>query len=73
MTARVRAIADADTPAILALNLESEAVLSPMGAERYAHLRSEAAYAHVVEDDGAVVAFLLAFREGADYDSVNYQ
>jgi predicted GNAT superfamily acetyltransferase len=73
MTARVRAIADADTPAILALNLESEAVLSPMGAGRYAHLRSEAAYAHVVEDDGAVVAFLLAFREGADYDSVNYQ
>jgi predicted GNAT superfamily acetyltransferase len=72
MTARVRDTVDADAPAILALNLESEAVLSPMDAARYAHLRSQAAYARVVEDDGAVVAFLLAFREGADYDSVNY-
>ena len=73
MTPRVRDIVDADAPAILALNLESEAVLSPMDAVRYAHLRSQAAYARVVEADGAVVAFLLAFREGADYDSVNYR
>ena len=73
MTARVRPIADGDSTAILALNLESEAVLSPMDAARYAHLRSQAAHARVVEDDGEVIAFLLAFREGADYDSVNYR
>jgi predicted GNAT superfamily acetyltransferase len=73
MSARVRDIADADTAAILAMNLESEAVLSPMDAARYAHLHAQAAYARVVEDDGAVVAFLLAFRERADYDSVNYR
>ena len=64
---------DADTPAILALNLESEAMLSPMDAGRYAALRAEAAYARVLEEDGEVVAFLLAFRERAAYDSPNYR
>ena len=68
----VRDIAAGDAAAILALNLESEAVLSPMDAARYAHLLSQSAYARVV-DDGKVVAFLLAFREGADYDSPNYR
>ena len=69
----LRDIADADTPAILALNLESEAVLSPMDATRYAHLRAQSAYGRVITDDGATVAFLLAFRDGADYDSPNYR
>ena len=68
----VRDIAPDDAATILALNLESEAVLSPMDAVRYAHLLSQSAYARVV-DDGEVVAFLLAFREGADYDSPNYR
>jgi predicted GNAT superfamily acetyltransferase len=69
----LRDATDADTPSILALNLESEAVLSPMDAARYAHLRSQSAYARVLDEDGTVVAFLLAFREGADYDSPNYR
>jgi predicted GNAT superfamily acetyltransferase len=69
----LRDIVDADTPAILALNLESEAVLSPMDAARYAHLHAQSAYGRVLEADGAVIAFLLAFREGADYDSPNYR
>lgn len=30
-------------------------------------------YHRVVECDGQVVAFLLALREGADYDSLNYR
>jgi len=67
-------ISPADADRVLALNLESEAVLSPMDASRYAQLLSQAAYARVVDlrYDG-VVAFLLAFREGADYDSPNYR
>lgn len=73
MTLRVRDIADADTPSILALNLESEAVLSPMDAPRYAHLRAQSAHGRVLDENGGVVAFLLAFREGADYDSPNYR
>jgi predicted GNAT superfamily acetyltransferase len=73
MTARVRDAVDGDAAAIVALNLESEAVLSPMDAARLALLRGEAAYLRVVEDDGKVVAFLMAFRERAAYDSVNYR
>jgi len=69
----LRGIDDTDTPSVLALNLESEAVLSPMDATRYAHLRAQAEYARVLDEDGGVVAFLLAFREGADYDSPNYR
>ena len=49
MTLRVRDIADADTPSILALNLESEAVLSPMDATRYAHLRAQSARGRVLD------------------------
>jgi len=70
---RVRGISDADTAAILALNLESEAVLSPMDAARYAALRAQAAYGRVLEEDGRTIAFVLAFREGTDYDSPNYR
>lgn len=63
----------ADHAAILALNLESEALVSPLDAERLAQLDTQAAYHRLVELDGQVAAFLLAFREGADYDSPNYR
>lgn len=70
----VRDIEARDEAAILALNLESEAVLSPMDATRYAFLLEHSDYARVVEDDGNVVAFLLAMYEGVwSYDSPNYQ
>lgn len=69
----IRDALPADHPAILALNLQSEALLSPMGAARLAQLDAQAAYHRVaLDDDARVVAFLLAFREGADYDSPNY-
>ena len=69
----LRRIAPADFPAILALNEESVHFLSALTPARLAHLHEQSALGLVVEQDGAVVAFLLAFREGADYDSVNYQ
>lgn len=62
-----------DHAAILALNAESVQVLSPMDAARLRHLDAQAAYHRVVEHEGEVVAFLLALREGADYDSPNYR
>ena len=62
-----------DHPAVLALNLESEALLSPMDARRLSQLDAQAAHYRVaVNEDVRVIAFLLAFREGADYDSPNY-
>lgn len=66
------AVAD-DFDAVLALNLESEHFLSPMDAARLEHLHALCALHLVRENDGAVAAFLMAFREGADYDSVNYR
>lgn len=70
----IRPATAADHPAILALNLASEALLSPMDGARLALLDAEAAYHRVAVDaNGDIAAFLLAFREGTHYDSVNYR
>src|SRR5512143_2195808 len=69
----IRDATPADFPAILALNAESVHFLSPLDAARLQHLHAQAAYHRLVEIDGAVVAFLLVLREGADYDSPNYR
>lgn len=61
-----------DFAAILALNLESERFLSPLTSERLAQLHEQADLHQVVQDGQQVVAFVLALREGQDYDSPNY-
>ncbi|MBX9401127.1 GNAT family N-acetyltransferase [Lysobacter sp. BMK333-48F3] len=68
----VRDATAADHPAILALNLESVDLMSPMDAQRLRELDREAAYHRAVCDGDEVVGFLLALREGAAYDSPNY-
>jgi len=70
---KIRPAVAADFDAILALNEESVAALSPLTFERLCTLHSQAARHCVVEDDGAVVAFVLALRESADYDSPNFR
>lgn len=72
-TLRTRDASADDFAAILALNLESEAVLSPLDANRLAQLHQESALHRVVEADGTLVAFLLVFAEGCSYDSLNYR
>ena len=62
-----------DFPAILALNEAFVAVLSPLDGERLAQLHAQAALHRVIEQDGRIEAFLLAFREGADYDGANFR
>ncbi len=62
-----------DFARILALNAESVHFLSPLDEERLQQLHAQAAYCRVVEIDGAIAAFLLALREGTDYDSPNYR
>ena len=69
----IRDAAAADFPAVLALNAESERFLSPMDAPRLEKLHRLARYHRVVEIDSVIAAFLLAFREGAAYDSPNYR
>ncbi|MGH8183177.1 MAG: GNAT family N-acetyltransferase [Rhodanobacteraceae bacterium] len=62
-----------DSQAVLALNRAFVHFLSPLTRERLVMLERQARLHIVVEEHDAVVAFLLAFREGADYDSVNYR
>ncbi len=62
-----------DFETVVALNLESEHFLSPMDRPRLEWLHGQCAMHLVREDAGRVTAFLIAFREGADYDSVNYR
>ena len=69
----IRDAAPRDFPAILALNAESVHFLSPLDEARLRRLHTQAARHRVVEVDGAVAAFLLVLREGADYDSPNYR
>lgn len=68
-----RPIASSDFAEVLALNEESVHYLSALCADRLAALYQMSAFHRVVEDDDRVIAFLLAFREGAAYDSINYR
>lgn len=69
----LRDACEADFDAILSLNLQFEHFLSPLSRARLVHLHRQAAYHRVLHQGGGVAAFLLAFREGAEYDSENYR
>lgn len=68
----IRAARPGDYEDILKLNEESVHFLSPMDIVKLKHLDSQSELHLVAECDGTVVGFLLALREGKDYDSVNY-
>jgi len=68
-----RAARASDHPALLRLNAASQAVLSPLDERRLQDLVARADWLDVVDRGGEVLAFLMAFREGADYDSPNYR
>jgi uncharacterized protein len=61
-----------DWPEILALNKESVHFLSPMDEARLAQLAGAASYLRVIEEDGKIAAFLMAFRKGDAYDGTNF-
>ena len=69
----IRPVTVADYPHILALNAEFVRFLSPLTPTRLSELHKAAELALVVERAGVASAFLLAFRDGAAYDSVNYR
>ena len=70
---RVRPMNEADLQNALALNEELVHFLSHLEMENLEHLWDASAVSLVVEEKGAFAGFLLAFREGADYDSINYK
>jgi len=69
----IRKARTTDFPSIAALNAESESFLSPMNEARLERLHGWASYHRLIEGEAGVAAFLLAFREGAGYDSPNYR
>lgn len=69
----IRDAIDSDFPALLALNQESVAFLSPLELDDLRCLHAQASWHRVVEIEGEVAAFLLVLREGADYASPNYR
>jgi len=70
---QIRDAAPADWPAILALNSESVQHLSPMDEARLRDLAAASSYFRVVDVDGAVAGFLMAFRKGASYDGAIFR
>ena len=70
---RVRPMHRADLENALALNEELVHFLSHLEMEKLMHLWEESSVSLVVEENGEFAGFLLAFREGADYDSINYK
>jgi predicted GNAT superfamily acetyltransferase len=68
----IRELTDADVEAVLALNEQSVASLSPMDATDLASFRSLTQHVLVCEVDGQVAAFAIAYAPGTAYDSPNY-
>jgi predicted GNAT superfamily acetyltransferase len=62
----------ADFPRILALNLAEMQQTSAMDLARLEYLHARSAYHRVACVEGGVAAFLLAFRDGADYPNPNF-
>lgn len=69
----IRPAGEEDLPEILRLNAINVAVLAPLDRERLIRLGGMTELFQVVEADGKTAAFLIALREGQDYESVNYQ
>lgn len=69
---KIRQATANDFPRVLELNEESVRFLSPLSHHRLSRLHEQAAQHVVIEHRGEVGAFLLAFRERAVYDSINY-
>jgi len=71
-TLTVRQLMESDLEDVLALNQELAHFLSDLDMKKLIHLCDESALQLVLEEQGKFAGFLLAFREGADYDSINY-
>ncbi len=72
MSVLVRDVQDSDIETILQLNEEFVEYLAPMNAVECAEYRRSANYFRVVDLNGAIAGFLIAYEPAASYDSVNY-
>lgn len=68
----IRQLNRADFARVVQLNADEVDYTSAMDDARLRFLLSMTCYAKVVEIESQVVAFLLAFRHGADYENDNF-
>ena len=68
----IRDVEEKDYPFIVHVNEVNVEVLSPMDLARTKYFRETAEMFRVAEVDGEPAGFLIAVREGTDYDSENY-
>lgn len=70
---KIRPLEEKDFPFVLRLNEENVEVLAPMDEEKLAYFAANSESFDIVEVDGKPAAFMIVFREGADYQSENYK
>lgn len=73
MPIQVRDATWADLPSMLALNNAAAPAVNELDNGRLSALFEQAALCRIALHGGTVAGFLLALREAADYESVNYR
>ncbi len=69
----IRPFVDSDLSEILSLNAKSVHFLSPMDADRFALLKSQASLIWIGEKENEIVAFFIGFEADSSYDSTNFK
>jgi uncharacterized protein len=72
MALAIRDVREHDLDAVLALNNAAGRSILALDASRLRYFFEQADYFRVAEIDGHLAGFLIALREGHDYDSPNY-
>lgn len=73
MALAIRDVSEHDLDAVLALNNAGGQSIINLDAERLRYFFERADYFRVAEIDGHIAGFLIALREGSDYQSPNYR
>ncbi|MBA2079107.1 GNAT family N-acetyltransferase [Rhodanobacter sp. PCA2] len=73
MALAIRDVSEHDLDAVLALNNAGGQSIIALDAARLRYFFERADYFRVAEIDGHLAGFLIALREGGDYESTNYR
>ncbi len=73
MALAIRDVREHDLDAVLAINNAAGRSILALDALQLRYLHDHADYFRVAEVDGQLAGFLIALREGGDYESPNYR
>jgi predicted GNAT superfamily acetyltransferase len=69
---QIRDIVARDIEKVIRLNESSVKYLSPLSSPQLATLLTQSVYHKIIEINGNIVSFILAFDQNSDYKSPNY-